>query len=122
MSRVDRKTKIREYKDAPPPAGVYQIRNTATGRLLVGSAVNLPGRLNRHRFALQVGSHPSADLQADWNERGADAFEFTELDRLAPSDEPGYDPSGDLVTLMQMWLERLESTGASFYEGSERGA
>lgn len=122
MSRVDRRAKIREYKDAPPAAGVYAIRNTATGRLFVGSALNPTGRLNRHRFALQLGSHPSSDLQADWNERGADGFEFTELDRLTPSDEPGYDPGRDLVTLMQMWLERLESTGASFYEGSERVA
>jgi len=112
----DRKSRIREYRENPPEAGIYQIRNIATGRILVGSAVNLPGRLNRHRFQLNAGSHPSGELQADWKELGEAAFEFTMLDRLEPRDDPDYDPHEDLALLLTMWRERLAASGASLYE------
>jgi hypothetical protein len=104
-----------EYKENPPDAGVYRIRNTATGRIVVGAAVNAAGRLNRHRFQLRGGSHPDAELQADWNELGEDAFEFEVLDHLEPRDDPDYDPTDDLALLQSMWRDRLAESGQAFY-------
>lgn len=118
MDRTDRKSKIREYKQTPRPAGIYRIRNTVTGRSLIGAAVDLPGRLNRYRFQLKAGSHAVAELQADWNELGEAAFEFSELDVLEPRDEPTYDPTEDLAALEEMWTEKLAASGESFYGGS----
>lgn len=118
MRDIDQKSRIREYKENPPVAGIYRIRNTVTGRSLVGSAVNLPGRLNRHRFQLKAGSHPEKELQADWNEQGEGAFEFAVLDRLEPRDDADYDPNEDLDVLRQMWIERLEASGESLYGSS----
>ena len=121
MSQIDRKARIREYKETSQPAGIYRVRNSATGKSLVGSTVNLPGMLNRQRFQLEHGSHPDRELQKDWNELGPDAFEFEALDRLEPRDEPAYDSTEDLRVLKEMWLEKLTASGEPLYRQSRRG-
>jgi len=113
---VDRKELIRTYKETPRPAGVYRVRNTINGRSLVGSSSNLPGMLNRQRFQLEHDSHPTRELQQDWNESGPSAFSFEILDQLEPSSEVGYDPTADLSVLEQMWLEKLKAQGEPLYE------
>jgi len=118
--RADRKVLVREYLEAPRPAGVYRVRNTASGKSLLGSSPNVPGVLNRQRFQLQNGSHPDKELQSDWNDLGPDAFTFETLDLLKPSDDPGYDPSEDLRALKEMWLEKLTAAGVSLYPRSRR--
>ena len=120
MREHDRKARIREYKETAIPAGVFRVRNTATGKSLVGSTVNLPGMLNRQRFQLENGSHPDAELQRDWNELGPDAFEFEVLDRLEPAKEPAHDPTEDLRVLTEMWIERLSAAGEALYRRSRR--
>jgi len=121
VSGSDRKELIREYKQTPQPAGIYRVRNTATGRSLIGSSPNLPGMLNRQRFQLVHGSHPDRELQADWKTLGPDAFEFEVLDRLKPREEPGYDPAADLRALKELWLEKLTAAGEPLYRQSTRG-
>ena len=121
MSQIDRKARMREYKETPRPAGVYRVRNTATGKSLVGSTVDLPGMLNRQRFQLENGSHPDRELQSDWNELGSGAFEFEVLDRLEPKAEPAYDPTEDLRVLKEMWLQKLTVSGEPLYRQSRRG-
>lgn len=113
---VDRKELIRTYKETPRPAGVYRVRNAVNGRSLVGSSPNLPGMLNRQRFQLEHGSHPSRDLQEDWQGLGPSAFSFEILDLLEPSSDAGYSPSADLLVLEQMWLEKLKEQGEPLYD------
>jgi hypothetical protein len=120
VSEIDRKARLRHYKETPRPAGVYRIRNTATGKSLVGSTPDLPGMLNRQRFQLNHGSHPDRELQKDWNELGPDAFEFEALDRLEPKAEPDYDPTEDLRVLKEMWLQKLTVSGEVLYRESRR--
>ncbi len=121
VSQIDRKARIREYKETSRPAGVYRVRNTATGKSLVGSTLNLPGMLNRQRFQLENGSHPNKELQRDWNKFGSGAFNFEALDQLTPRDEPAYDPIEDLRVLNEMWREKLLASGELMYEHSGRG-
>lgn len=90
--------------------GVYAVRNTVSGKTLVGASRNVAGRLNRERFQLDDGSHPSRPLQADWNDLGEDAFVFEVLDTLEPGDDPGADPEEDLAQLLEMWLDKLGLT------------
>lgn len=104
---MDRKALIRQYKESRRPMGVFRVKNTADGRSLVGTSVDLPAMLNRQRAQLRLGAHPNRAIQKDWNELGAEAFEFEILDTLAPPDEPDYDPSGDLRVLEGLWLEKL---------------
>jgi hypothetical protein len=122
VTQIDRKARIREYKETLQPAGVFRVRNTATGKSLVGSTANLPGTLNRHRFQLDRGSHPSRELQADWNALGADAFEFEALDQLKPPDKPHYDATEDLRVLKELWVEKLMASGELLYSEAGRGS
>ena len=116
---MDRRKAIREYKDTPRPAGVYRVRNLRTGRMLLGSSVDLPSILNRQRAALRLGSHMDSELQRDWNELGPNAFEFEVLDTLPPPPEAaGYDPRPELEILEQLWREKLAADPA--YTGKPR--
>jgi hypothetical protein len=104
---TDRKALIREYKQTPRPMGVGAVRNTANGRALVLASRDLTALLNRHRAQLRLNAHANRVLQADWNEFGPDVFEFVVLDTLAPKETPDYDPTQDLRTLEELWLEKL---------------
>lgn len=112
---MDRKALLRAYKETPPPAGVFAVKNAAERRTLLGSSVNLPGMLNRQRFQLENGAHPNRELQADWDRLGPDAFAIEILDTLEPEDAPGYDPADDLAELLDMWFERMSEAGDTFY-------
>ena len=115
-SPVDRRALKREYKESHRPMGVFQVRNTRNDRILVDSSVNLPGIFNRLRTQLRMGSYlKQADLQSDWDQLGEDAFAFEVLEELEPPDGPGYDPSGDLAALLELWLEQLQPYGERGY-------
>jgi hypothetical protein len=122
MDGSARKARIREYKETPRPAGIFRVRNTATGKSLIGATRDLPGMLNRQRFQLETGMHPDRELQGDWRELGPTAFEFDVLDRLEPKREPGYDPAEDLRVLKAMWLEKLTASGTPLYRQSQGSA
>ena len=112
---MDKRAAKREYKEAKIAAGVYRVHNTADDRSLVGSSVNVTAILNRHRVGLRAGGHENKDLQRDWNRLGETACAFEVLDTLTGDDKPGFDLKRDLVTLEQLWLERLEPYGERGY-------
>lgn len=100
--------------------GVFQIRNIANGKRLIGANRNLPGVFNRESFVLRSGSHRNRPLQDDWNAFGAEAFVFEVLEELTPLDAPGYDPSEDLAFLEQEWLEKAQPFGERGYNKRKR--
>ena len=104
---TDRKALRRAYKETPRPMGVYAVRNTVDGMVLLGGSTDLPGMLNRQRFQLENHASPYRQLQADWDRLGEGAFGFEVLDTLEPPDEPGFDATEDLAQLVEMWRERL---------------
>ncbi len=122
MDKSQRRELNREYKNTPRPAGIYRVRNTVAGKSLVGSTTDLPSMLNRQRFQLEAGGHPDKELQKDWAELGADAFEFEALDQLEPKEEPDYDPTDDLAALKEMWIEELTKSGETLYPRSKKEA
>ena len=95
--------------------GVFQIRNTANGKVFIDSSNNIPGKINRHTFALRAGQHASKSLQADWNKFGASSFEFETIEPLEPREDQNYDYRSDLETLEDLWLEKLEPFGEKGY-------
>ena len=122
MSNIDRRRRIREYKETPRSAGVYRVRNAAARKSLIGETTDLSGMLNRQRFQLENGSHPDKELQRDWSALGSDNFEFEILDKLEPGDEPTYDPTEDLASLKNMWIEKLVASGETLYPHSRKGS
>jgi biotin operon repressor len=101
------------YKQTPREAGVYQIRNTTTGRIMLGSSLNLHGPWNRHRFALSTGVHPNKELQKDWNAYGAGAFAFEILETV--KEDPDVNTSVALEALEQAWSAKLDPYGDNGY-------
>ena len=112
---MDRKAKLREYKETSHPMGVYQIKNKVNGKILIGSSVNLPAILNRCKAELKMGRYRNTVLQKEWKQFGSENFEFKELEILEASDDPTYDPTEDLHTLEELWVEKLSPFGDKGY-------
>lgn len=112
---TDKRQAKLDYKLSHRPMGVFQIRNTVNGKVFIDSSINVPGKINRHKFALNAGSHQSRLLQKDWNEIGEDKFEFETLEPVEPRDVPNYNYAADLVFLEDLWLEKLEPYGDRGY-------
>ena len=112
---VNKKEAIREYKMSHRPMGVFQIRNKISDKVFIDSSNNIPGKINRHNFALNAGLHASKALQADWNEFGEAAFEFETVEPLEPREDPSYDYRSDLATLEELWLEKIQPFGEMGY-------
>lgn len=115
-----RKELNREYQERPKQAGVFQVRNTVNGKVLLGSSLNLHGALNGHRFTLRIGSHRNKLLQEDWNEYGEDKFVFEILEVVQVSDSPNFNLSDELTLLEMIWLEKLQPVGEKGYNLNER--
>jgi group I intron endonuclease len=111
-SRQDLK---RAYKEREKPAGVFQVKNLANGKVLLGSSLNLDGPLNSHKFMLTIGRHRNEELQKEWNEFGPENFVFEILEVVKPTSDPGFDIDDELTLLEQIWIEKLQPFGERGY-------
>ncbi|MEK6321798.1 MAG: GIY-YIG nuclease family protein [Acidobacteriota bacterium] len=111
----------REYQQNHTPMGVYQIRNIANDKILIGTALNLPGALNGQKFQLSAGCHPNKTVQSEWREFGGERFSFEILDELAATEGPGHDYRADLEFLEEFWLEKLQPYGERGYNEKQKG-
>jgi len=109
-----RKELNREYVERVKPAGIYQVKNTVSGKMLLGSSLNLEGPLNRHHFMLKIGSHTNKTLQSDWNELGPDAFVFEILEEVQLKDDPNFNLQDELTLLEMIWLEKLQPVESGY--------
>lgn len=76
---------------APPElkrgiSGVYALRNTVSGRVYIGSSVDVRRRWREHTRSLENGSHPCGRLIYDWQAYGRHSFQF-ELVSPCPPEE-----------------------------------
>lgn len=65
-----------ECSNAP---GVYLIKHIPSGKVYVGSALNLIRRHGEHQRMLRRGCHENTHLQRAWNRHGPEGFVFTVL-------------------------------------------
>jgi group I intron endonuclease len=110
----------REYVERVKPAGVYQVKNLANDKVLLGSSLNLEGPLNRHKFMLKIGSHTNKALQNDWNELGPEQFAFEILEEVKVKDDPNFNLKDELTLLEMIWLEKLQPFDERGYNLNER--
>jgi hypothetical protein len=106
-AKASRRELSRRYKEAPPPMGVYAIRNKLTRRVLVGASANPEGAMNRIRFELKLRQHRNAALQQDWSAHGEAGFSFAVIDSVKKSDDPAFDRVAELAALLDMWRQEL---------------
>ena len=105
---IDKKELKKSYKQTLTPMGVYQIKNLVNGKIFIGSAKNIPGRINRHKFELKFGSEGIKELLDDYKKYGEENFSFEILDQLKPKDDPLYNYSEDIKVLEELWIEKLQ--------------
>lgn len=110
----------REYKEKPRIAGVFQIKNNTTGKVFLGSSLNIEGPLNGHQFMLSSGSHRNADLQKDYKTYGEDAFSFETLATVDVKEEPGFNLEHELEVLEELWLDELQAVGENGYNRNRK--
>ena len=106
----NRKEKVLAYMETVIPAGVYRILNKRNGKMWISAAPNLNSAWNRNVFQLQVGSHPSKGLQADWREFGEEAFEYEILEVLKRKEGERNLSKAELDQLKKMeeqWVARM---------------
>jgi hypothetical protein len=111
----DKRQLKKEYKKAVRPMGIFLIRNVATDKVFLGSALNLNGGINRHKFQLAAGSHPNRALQEDWKLLGEGNFAFEIIDQCEPPDNPALDSRVELEAMESMWMEQLKPYGDRGY-------
>ena len=110
----------REYKERKKTAGIFQVKNIANGKILLGSSLNLDGPLNSHKFMLTIGSHRNEALQKEWKEFGAEKFVFEILEEVKEKDDPDFNREDELTLLEQIWIEKLQPFGERGYNPDER--
>lgn len=118
LSQEARRALARQYKQSTLPAGVFAIRNRASGRVYVAAARDVVGAMNRQRFELDLRAHRNKALQLDWNALGAAAFDFEELGRVKErEDDPTFDRAAELEALYALWCEETRCRGPQGYNG-----
>ena len=110
----------REYKEAKLPAGVYQIKNTVSGKIFIGSSVNVNSRINRHKQSFAFMDKLSdnfeiPELVADVKQYGQESFVFEVLEALEGEYDSDAALKDDLKILHQIWLEKCEPFGDRGY-------
>ena len=111
---TSRKALARQYKERIKLGGVYLIRNTLTGKLLLEATTNLQGSKNRFAFAQSTGSCIDLKLQADWDRQGSADFVLEVLEELDMGEgQSDADFKKDILLLKELWLEKL--SGSVFY-------
>ncbi len=104
-----------EYKERKPAAGVYAIINTTSDQMLIDTASDTEAKLNRHRTELRFGSHRNNTLQTDWNDLGAEAFNFKTLALLKINEEEKVNIKEELQLLKEMVIEEMAKDDLKLY-------
>lgn len=113
---MDHRKEIKQaYKQTPRPMGVYKITNRAGGKIFVAGSMNIPAKFNSIRFQLNFKCHRVAELQADWNRFGPDAFSFETLETIKADSLPPEEWRKAVAALEEKWLDHLRPYGERGY-------
>lgn len=121
MDKQRKKELASAYAQSFRPMGVYQIRNTRNGKVLIRSSMDLDGARNRFEFMKQMDTNTLPELKADWQQYGGGVFEFEELDRIKPREEQLADRSelkkyqDEVDALAELWVDKLQPYGDKGY-------
>ncbi len=97
----------KQYRETPPPMGIYAIRSLSSGRVIVEASMKVHAAMNRARFELDHKSHRDKQLQNDWLALGPDTCRFEVIDLVKRRDDPAFDYKAELAGLLTMWREEL---------------
>jgi|SRR6478735_4216905 len=104
-----------DYKDAKTKMGIFQIKNTANGKIYIDSSTNLDAIWNRMRTELKFGSSRNETLQKEWNAFGEESFSFEVLSEIKQKEDEDINYTAELKELKAMYLEELKPFGDKGY-------
>lgn len=84
----------------PQTSGIYKITCIPTGKVYVGSAIDLNRRWLEHRAALRCGRHWNDYFQKAWNKYGEASFHFQIIELVL---------SAFVIEREQYWIDRLQA-------------
>ena len=112
----NRKELISTYKTRKFKAGLFQIKNQATGKVFIKQSPDLERAFNSDRFQLKAGMHSNVALQQDWNVLGETAFDFSILDEYnAKDDLTPAQLNNEMTELLKMHKAELTAAGILLY-------
>lgn len=82
----------------PSTSGIYKFTCIPTGRVYIGSAINLRRRHKNHTDELRSKRHKNSYFQRAWNKYGESAFEYEVIELVLES---------FLLEREQYWMDRL---------------
>jgi len=112
-----RKELLEAYKQIKVYMGVYQVKNTVSGRLFIGAAPNLKSRWMTMRMQLDESRHANALLQEDWKRYGPGAFQYEVLEQAEVTDAT--DAKHELRAMEAKWKKALRPYGERGYHAEE---
>lgn len=87
-------------------SGIYKIQHIKTGKLYIGSAIDIEHRWGGHIRQLRRGVHHSVKLQNAWNKYGSEMFAFSVLEFVD-------DPS-KLLEREQYWIDFAKAAKSGY--------
>ena len=112
---INKKQLTKNYKLQKQPAGVYAVHNKIDNKMFIGTSKNLPAVIRGFEFTLQMESFPYQDLIDDYKKLGKENFEVKILDELELKKETEKEIDTELISLEELWIEKLKDDGVSFY-------
>lgn len=85
---------------------IYEIRQTTTGKVYVGSTNNWKRRLGEHRSTLRSGRHCNKHLQSAWMKHGEQEFVFSVLEHLSDVSQ--------IIAREQHWIDTTQAAEIGF--------
>lgn len=80
---------------------IYQIKNTVTSKVYVGSTAYMGDRFSAHRRHLELNKHHSIKLQRSYNIHGKNNFQYSILEKVNSREE--------LILNEQKWIDKCNS-------------
>ena len=112
---IDKKQISKDYKQQKQPAGIYAVHNKVDNKMYIGTSKNLPAVVRRFEFTLHMESFPYQELIDDYKKLGKENFEIKILDELELKNETDKEIDTELISLEELWIEKLKEEGVIFY-------
>lgn len=97
-----------EYKLVKFKMGVFQIKNLNNGKIFIGSSLDLKAIWYAQKLQLDMGMHPNAGLQNDWNTYGSENFSYEILEETKEADDKPIDYKKEIKALEEMIIDELQ--------------
>lgn len=109
MDKQSKKNMSAAYKEKKKTGGIYAIRNSVTGKALLGAATDMEGFRNRFSFSQATGSCVQPKLEADWKKYGGQAFVLEIMETIEKkSDQTDREFADDIAVLKDLWMEKSD--------------